>query len=249
MAHIELNSVSIEFPIYNIDARSLKKRLISFSTGGAILKDAHQAVVVKALDNVNIKIEHNDSVGLIGCNGAGKSTLLRLLAGIYEPTHGTLKVDGKISSILDMSLGLNPEATGYENIIMRGILLGFTKKQIKAKLEEIADFTELGDYLSAPVRTYSTGMMVRLAFGVVTSIEPEILLLDEIVGAGDANFIQKARQRLSNLIKASNIVVLSSHSLDIIEQLCNKVLIMHKGQIKFFGECKEGIERYKNHSS
>lgn len=248
MAHIELNSVSIEFPIYNMDARSLKKRLINLSTGGAILKDAQQEIIVKALDNVSFKIENNDSVGLIGCNGAGKSTLLRLLAGIYEPNYGDIKVEGKISSILDMSLGFNPEATGYENIIMRGILLGYTKKQMQAKLNDIAEFTELGDYLAAPVRTYSTGMMVRLAFGVVTSIEPEILLLDEIVGAGDANFIEKARQRLSNLIKSSNIVVLSSHSLEIIEQLCNKVIIMHKGQVKFFGECKEGIESYRSHS-
>lgn len=248
MAAINLDSVSIEFPIYNMDARSLKKRLLSFSTGGTLLKGAHESIIVKALNNINLKLANNDSVGLIGSNGAGKSTLLRLLAGIYEPTQGKISVKGKISTILDMSLGLNPEATGYENIIMRGILLGYTKKQMLAKLDEIAEFTELGGYLSAPVRTYSTGMMVRLAFGVVTSIEPEILLLDEIVGAGDANFIEKARARLTNLIKNSNIVVLSSHSLDIIEQLCNKVIILQKGQLKFFGDCKEGIERYKSHA-
>jgi ABC-2 type transport system ATP-binding protein len=246
MASIVLDSVSIDFPIYNMSARSLKKQLLSFSTGGSLLKDAHEMVIVKALDNISFSLQKNDSVGLIGSNGAGKSTMLRLLAGIYEPTRGKIAVQGKISSILDMNLGLNAEATGYENIVMRGILLGFTKKQILAKIDEIADFTELGDYLAAPVRTYSTGMMLRLAFGVITSIEPEILLLDEIVGAGDASFIAKARERLERLIKSSNIVVLSSHSLDIIEQLCNKVIVLQKGQVKFFGDCKEGLERYRS---
>ncbi len=246
MAHIQLNSVSVEFPIYNIDARSFKKQLISFSTGGRILKSAHQSMLVKALDNVTLSLTDNDSVGVIGCNGSGKSTLLRLLAGIYEPTNGVAEVKGKISSILDMNLGLNPEATGYENIIMRGILLGFTKRQMLAKMDDIAAFTELGDYLVAPVRTYSTGMMLRLAFGVVTSVEPEILLLDEVVGTGDSHFMEKAKTRLTNLIKSSNIVVLSSHAIEIIEQLCNKVLIMHKGKAVFFGSTEEGIAHYRN---
>lgn len=247
MALIKLDSVSLEFPIYNMSARSLKKRLVNLSTGGNLLKDAHESVVVKALDNLSITFQKNDSVGLIGSNGAGKSTLLRLLAGIYEPTRGQIEITGKVSSILDMRLGLNPEATGYENIIMTGMLLGYKRKEILARQDEIADFTELGDYLSAPVRTYSTGMMLRLAFGVVTSIQPEILLLDEIVGTGDANFIEKARARLMTLIKSSNIVILSSHSLDIIEQFCNKLLILEKGQVKYFGDCKEGIARYKGH--
>jgi len=245
MAHIQLDSVSIEFPIYNVDARSLKKQLISFSTGGKILKSAHQSMLVKALDDVSLRINDNDSVGVIGCNGSGKSTLLRLLAGIYEPASGEVDIKGKISSILDMNLGLNPEATGYENIIMRGILLGYSKQQMLAKLDDIAEFTELGDYLATPVRTYSTGMMLRLAFGVVTSIEPEILLLDEVVGTGDSHFIEKAKARLTNLIKSSNIVVLSSHAIEIIEQLCNKVLIMHKGKAVFFGSTKDGIAHYR----
>lgn len=249
MAHIHLNSVSIEFPIYNMDARSLKKQLINLGTGGKILKSAHQTMLVRALDGVTLNLKDNDSVGVIGSNGSGKSTLLRLLAGIYEPVQGVVDIKGNVSSILDMNLGLNPEATGYENIIMRGILLGFTKQQMLAKLDSIAEFTELGDYLAAPVRTYSTGMMLRLAFGVVTSVEPEILLLDEVVGTGDSHFMEKAKERLAKLIKSSNIVVLSSHAIDIIEQLCNKVLIMHKGKVLFFGSTQEGIAYYRNISN
>ncbi|CAM4411174.1 MAG: Vitamin B12 import ATP-binding protein BtuD [Legionellaceae bacterium] len=245
MAHILLDSVSVEFPVYHVDARSIKKQLINFSTGGKLLKSSHHSFIVKAIDDMTLTLHDNDSVGVIGCNGSGKSTLLRLLAGIYVPQSGKMDVQGKISSILDMNLGLNPEATGYENIIMRGILLGFTKREMLERLDEIAEFTELGDYLIAPVRTYSTGMMLRLAFGVVTSVQPEILLLDEVVGTGDAHFMEKAKERLTQLIKSSNIVVLSSHAIEIIQELCNKVLIMHKGKVMFFGSTEEGIDYYR----
>jgi ABC-type polysaccharide/polyol phosphate transport system ATPase subunit len=235
MAFITLDSVSVDFPIYNMSARSLKKKLLRFSTGGVLSRDSRECVVVKALTDVSFHLQDGDRVGLIGHNGAGKSTLLRVLSHIYEPTSGTILSEGKISTLLDTMLGIEMESTGYENIMLRGLLLGLTRKEIRSKMDEIAQFTELGDYLSVPIRTYSKGMLTRLAFAVATCIQPEILLLDEVIGAGDSAFLEKARQRLNNLIAKSNIVVLASHSNEIIKALCNKVIIMKAGQVEKFG--------------
>lgn len=246
MASISLNEVSVEFPIYHLNARSLKKQLLRLGTGGKLLESAGNTVSVKALDNLNIKIEHGDRVGLIGHNGAGKSTLLRVLSGIYEPTTGHIHVEGKVSPLLDVMFGIDQECTGYENIMMRGILLGLSRKQIQAKMEEIALFTDLGDYLSVPIRTYSAGMKLRLAFSVATSIIPEILILDEVVGAGDAAFLDKAMKRMSTLIDNASIVVLATHSIDIMEKLCNKVILMDAGKVKYYGAVAEGLALYQN---
>lgn len=246
MASITLDSVSVDFPIYNVAARSLKKHFIRLTTGGVLSRDDTKCVTVKALDNVSFKLEHGDRVGLIGHNGAGKSTLLRVLAQIYEPTSGAISFDGKVSPLLNVMLGINSESTGYENIILRGLLLGLTKKEIEAKIDEIAEFTELGDYLSVPIRTYSSGMQLRLAFGVATSITPEILLLDEVVGVGDANFMAKAQRRFDELIEQSSIVVLASHSNDIIAKMCNKAIVLESGRVKFFGDIEEALRLYKN---
>ncbi len=246
MATISLNAVSVEFPIYHMNARSIKKQLLRLSTGGKLLESAGNSVLVKALDNLTLSIEHGDRVGLIGHNGAGKSTLLRVLSGIYEPTDGHIRVDGKVSPLLDVMFGIDQECTGYENIMMRGILLGLTRKQIQAKMEEIAAFTDLGDYLSVPIRTYSAGMKLRLAFSVATSVVPEILILDEVVGAGDAAFMDKAMQRIHNLIYNSSIVVLATHSTEIIEKICNKVILLDTGKLKYYGPVKEGLALYQN---
>lgn len=238
MASIILDSVTLDFPIFNLNARSLKKRLLRLTTGGA-LNNSNDCVVIKALDKISLQLNDGDRVGLIGHNGAGKSTLLRVLANIYVPTSGTIHYQGKISTLLDFMLGFNLESTGYENIICSGIVHGLTKKQISAKSQEIAEFTELGDYLYVPVRTYSSGMLMRLAFAVATSIHPEILLIDEIIGVGDKKFIDKAQQRLNSLIEKSNIVVLASHSIDIIKSLCNKALILNSGRIEWFGPIEQ----------
>lgn len=244
MASITLDSVCIDFPIYNVAARSLKKHFIRLTTGGVLSNADTRCVTVKALNNISVHLEHGDRVGLIGHNGAGKSTLLRVLAQIYEPTSGSISFEGKVSPLLNVMLGINPESTGYENIILRGLLLGLTKKEITAKIDEIAEFTELGDYLSMPIRTYSSGMQLRLAFGVATSIQPEILLLDEVVGVGDANFVAKAQKRFNELIEQSSIVVLASHSNEMIAKMCNKAILLEGGQMKFFGEVNEALERY-----
>jgi ABC-2 type transport system ATP-binding protein/lipopolysaccharide transport system ATP-binding protein len=244
MSSIELDSVSVEFPVYHMNARSIKNQILRFGTGGKILANAGNSIAVKALDNITLRVEHGDRIGLLGHNGAGKSTLLRVLAHIYEPTAGKLTIKGKVSPLLDIMFGIDTESTGYENIMLRGILLGLTRKQIEAKTDEIAEFTGLGSYLSVPIRTYSAGMKLRLAFGVATSISPEILILDEVFGAGDQTFFDKAKQRMQELIAKSSIVVLASHSRDIIEKFCNKILLLEMGKIKYFGDVAEGMSLY-----
>lgn len=243
MAIIQLDSVSVNFPIYNLSARSLRKKFLRLTTGGA-LNTQEKIVVVKALDNISFTLNHGDRVGLIGHNGAGKSTLLRVLAGIYEPTQGRFYYEGKIAPLLNVMLGINQESTGYENIMVRGLLLGLTRKEIQIKLDQIAEFTELGDYLFAPVRTYSAGMQLRLAFAVATCIKPDILLMDEMIEVGDAAFLKKAQLRLGEFINKSSILVLASHSNETIQRLCNKVVLLEKGCVKYVGPIEEGFEEY-----
>jgi ABC-2 type transport system ATP-binding protein len=244
MAKIILEKASVEFPVYNISARSFKKRFLRLATGGQVSRDANQHVVVRSLNEISLTIDHGDRVGLIGHNGAGKSTLLRLLANIYEPTGGYLQVDGNVSPMLDLMQGIEAEFTGYENITMRGIILGLSRDLINQHIHEIAALTGLGDYLAMPVRTYSSGMMVRLAFAISTSISPDILLIDEIFGAGDSDFMQKARHKMISLMNQSSIVVTATHSDELIREFCNKTLLLEGGRIKYFGSVDEGLELY-----
>lgn len=244
MARIDLRKVSVEFPIYNVSARSFKKKFLRLATGGSVVKDANQHIVVNALKDLSFTLKHGDRLGLIGHNGAGKSTLLRLLAGVYEPTSGDMRTEGHVSSMLDLMHGIETEFTGHENIMQRGILLGLSRAEIKARIQEIAELTGLGDYLSMPMRTYSSGMMVRLAFAISASIKPEILLLDEIFNAGDADFLEKARSRMVHLLNQSSIVVMATHSDDLIREFCNKILLLEGGQIKFLGEPEEALRIY-----
>jgi ABC-type polysaccharide/polyol phosphate transport system ATPase subunit len=244
MASIDLRNVTVEFPIYNVNARSLKKNLLRVATGGNISSDSSQHVIVRSLDNVSVSINHGDRVGLIGHNGSGKSTLLKLFARIYEPTSGKIRIDGNISPMLDLVTGIEAEFTGYENIIIRGTILGLTRKQILAKADEIAEFTGLGDYLSMPVRTYSSGMMVRLAFAISTCIDPDIMIIDEVFGAGDATFMYKARNRLVSMLDQSSIVVIATHVNELIHEFCNKALLLEAGRVKYFGDVKTAMEIY-----
>jgi ABC-type polysaccharide/polyol phosphate transport system ATPase subunit len=244
MAQIDLRNVSVEFPIYNLSARSLKKRFLRIATGGNVSKDANDHVVVRALDNLSLSFEHGDRIGLIGHNGSGKSTMLRLLARIYEPTSGDMHVVGKISPMLDLMQGIEAEFTGYDNILIRGTILGIPVKKIKQMMGDIATFTGLGDYLSMPVRTYSSGMMVRLAFAISTSINPDILLIDEVFGAGDSNFMQKARDKMVSLLNQSSIVVMASHSNELIKEFCTKALLLEGGRLKYFGPVDQALDIY-----
>ncbi|HUJ76246.1 MAG TPA: ABC transporter ATP-binding protein [bacterium] len=235
MAGIRLDHVSIEFPIYNASNRSLKKAVLRVGSGGRIARDAGDRLIVRALRDISLDLKEGDRLGLIGNNGSGKTTLLRVLAGIYEPVQGSYHLQGRVTPLFDPGLGMEPEATGYENIMVRGLYLGLSRREILAMTQEIVEFTELGDYLSMPVRMYSSGMMLRLAFSVSTCVVPEILLLDEWIGVSDPTFLQKAERRMDEFVSRSSILVLASHSGPLIQRVCNKVVQLEQGEIKAMG--------------
>jgi ABC-type polysaccharide/polyol phosphate transport system ATPase subunit len=247
VARIVLNNVVTEFPIYGTQL-SLRNAIIGRVVGGTLRRqsDLGRRVVVRALDNVSLTINHGDQVGIIGHNGAGKSTMLRVLAGIYQPSAGSITTEGHICPLFNVSPGLHLDDTGYENIITCGLLLGMTRDEIERKLPEIEAFTELSDYLSLPARTYSSGMLVRLGFAIATAIDPEILLLDEGLGAGDARFAARAAQRVDALIERSSIMVLASHSDELIRQMCSRVILLNRGCVVADGPTKEVLEMYED---
>jgi ABC-2 type transport system ATP-binding protein/lipopolysaccharide transport system ATP-binding protein len=245
VAEIILEDVSVDFPIYDGVSRSLKNRIVTASTGGRISAGSGKATVVKALEEIDLVIEHGDRLALIGHNGAGKTTLLRVLAGIYTPMRGRVRRTGKVAPLFDTGFGMDMDATGYENIRLRGLYLGLTKRQIDERIEEIAEFAELGSFIGMPLRTYSAGMQTRLAFAVSTSIDPEILLLDEQIGAGDAAFMAKATERLESLIARSGILVLASHSDEAVQRLCTKGVVLEHGRVEFFGPAGEALAAYR----
>jgi homopolymeric O-antigen transport system ATP-binding protein len=244
MPSIELHNVSVAFPIYSAGHRSLKNAMLSVTTGGRIGNDA-QRVVIQALDQVSFSFNAGDRVALIGHNGAGKTTLLRVLAGIYEPRAGWISIDGRVTPVFDVNLGIDPERTGYENIILRGLYLGLTKAQIVERRDGVAEFTELGPFLDLPVRTYSAGMLARLAFAMATCIEPDILLLDEGIGAGDAEFLERANVRLDQFISKAGILVLASHSVDLVRKLCTKAVLMEHGRLVRSGKLEDVLRDYR----
>jgi lipopolysaccharide transport system ATP-binding protein len=213
-----------------VDSRSLKKELAR-SVGGRLGRGSARVAVVEALDAVSFRLEAGDRLGLVGGNGAGKTTLLRVLAGAYLPDQGRVEITGKVAALLDVGMGLDPTATGYDNIVMRGLLSGLSRSEIEARQGEIAEFSGLGDFLRLPLKTYSAGMQARLAFAVATSVEADILLLDEWVAVGDAEFRQAAHDRLASLVDRASIVVLASHDPAIIASLCNKTLRLEHGRM------------------
>ena len=241
---IETRSAWVEFPIFDAKSRSLKKAFLG-KAGGSIGRNNSDVVVVEALRDINLSLKEGDRIGLVGHNGAGKSMLLRLLSGIYEPTRGSASIRGRVAPVFDLGVGMDPEISGYENIIIRGLFLGMTRKEMESRVDDIAEFTELGDYLSMPLRTYSTGMRVRLALGVVTSIDPEILLLDEGIGAVDAEFLAKARARLFELVERSGILVFASHSDEFLADLCDTAIWLEHGTIREHGPLREVLHHYK----
>ncbi|AOK66854.1 ABC transporter ATP-binding protein [Burkholderia multivorans] len=245
MAFIELQSVTLDLPIFDVQGRSLKKQVLSMGRRNRIAEGNDGVIVVRALDEVSFRFEPGDRVGLIGHNGAGKSTLLRAMAGIYPPSAGQLLREGKVVPLLDIGLGMDENSTGMQNIRLRGLLLGMSDAEIRSKQSEIAEFCELGDYLDLPIRTYSSGMKVRLAFAVSTAVDAEILLLDEVMGVGDAAFMHKAEARLADLHSRAEIVVLAMHSNSEIRKVCNKVLWMERGRVRAFGPTEEVVSAYE----
>ncbi|PKU25411.1 ABC transporter ATP-binding protein [Telmatospirillum siberiense] len=245
MSFLRLRNVSIHFPIYQGGSRSLKKTVLASTSRGNLARDAAERIIVRALDSVDLDIESGDRLALIGPNGSGKSTMLRTLAGIYEPTSGDLYAEGRICSLLDSTVGMNPDATGQENIVLRGMYLGIHPASMAQYVDEIAEFTELGDYLEMPVRTYSAGMAIRLAFGISTCICPDILLMDEWLAAGDTHFLDKAQRRLESFVRESSLLVLASHSLPLLEKWCNHAVFLYQGRIVAQGTVKDVWQEYE----
>ncbi len=244
MGHIILKDLSVDIPIFNSQGRSLKKTVLGFTTGGKIGLTEAGKTIIRSLDNINLEINSNEKVGLIGHNGAGKSTLLRVLGKVYSPSSGIADISGTVGSLIDISLGIDSEATGLENIYLRAALLEIPKKKVDQELEDIIEFTQLGEFIDMPVRTYSSGMHMRLAFAVSTMISPDILLMDEWLSVGDLEFQSKAEQRLNNLIERANILVIASHSRQLIERCCTRVLWLEHGSIKMDGDPKTVCEQY-----
>lgn len=226
---ITVTDLTMRFPVYGVDAKSLKKHLARVTVGGSLAKSTAGATEVTAISNLNLKLRAGDRLGLIGHNGSGKTTLLRALSGAYEPDQGQIEVNGRIAALLDLSLGIDPSATGIDNIRLRGRIAGLSSREIEAKMDEIAEFTGLGPFLAMPMKTYSAGMNARLAFAVATSVEADVLLMDEWIAVGDAQFQKLAHKRLLDLVERAGILVLASHEVDLLRLYCNKVMRLDSG--------------------
>lgn len=247
MSHVIAKNLVVEMPVYELSGRSMKMRMLNKLASGRIGAGDNGITVVRALQDVSFEFSDGDRVGLIGSNGSGKSTLLRVLAGIYEPSAGHLEVQGKAVALLEMGLGMDDSMTGYQNIKLRGMLLGMSPEEVDAKTAEIAEFTSLGDYLHLPIRAYSSGMRIRLAFAISTAVEAELLLLDEVIGVGDAAFLEKANARLKAFQDKANIVFIASHSGAVISEMCNKVMWLEGGHLKFIGDVAQGLKAYSDY--
>ena len=244
MAFITLEKASVVLPIFNSSARSITNTLVSAATGGALTAQKGGHLSIEALKNIDLEIVAGDRIGIIGHNGSGKSTLLRLLSGVYEPSSGKIQRSGSVSSLVDISLGINGENTGRENIFLRGKLLGLSRKEIDEKIDEIIEFSELGEYINLPVRIYSSGMLLRLAFSVSTSITADILIMDEWLSVGDGAFAERSSQRLRNLVDESEILVIASHTLELLKETCNKIVWLEHGLIRKVGPTQELLPEY-----
>jgi ABC-type polysaccharide/polyol phosphate transport system ATPase subunit len=231
VAHILIDDLAVEFAIYGSSSRSLKNTIVAQATGGRIMAGARDVVAVRAIDGLNLELKDGDRVGLVGHNGAGKTTLLRVIAGIYKPARGVITIEGRVGTLLDPRAGMDGEATGIENIYLRGHLLGMSRQEIEASVRDIAEFTELGDFLALPMKTYSQGMSARLAFAISTAMQNDILLIDEGIGAGDASFQEKAQKRVESLFARTAIVVLASHSEELIRRYCNRKVQLEHGRL------------------
>lgn len=244
MTRIAIESISIDFPIPTHKGYSIKNAVLDKARriGGHMVDSSTATRVVRAIDNVTLHLKDGDRLGLVGHNGSGKTTLLRVIAGVFAPSSGRVEVVGRCVTMFDIGLGIDAEASGYENIYMRGLILGLSEREIEAKTQEIAAFSELGSYLDLPVRTYSSGMAMRLMFSIATSIEGNIVLMDEWIAVGDQDFRQKANVRLKEVTDRAGILVIASHDPGLLRGLCNLGLVLEHGRIKHFGPIGEVLE-------
>ncbi|MCE7997261.1 MAG: ABC transporter ATP-binding protein [Rhodobiaceae bacterium] len=231
MAHITLSNITLTFPIYGMNSRSLKQQLLHKTTGGQVASGAHDSVEVHALNKLSLNLKDGDRLGLTGHNGAGKSSLLRVMAGIYHPTQGHVDVEGSLGVLIDPMAGINVEVSGLDNIYLRGYALGLTRSQISDMIDDVIEFSGLGEFIHMPVKTYSAGMVTRLGFSISTSIKTDILLVDEGLGAADAEFQEQLNQRIGDFYNSVKILVLASHSEPMIEKYCTSRLSMSEGAI------------------
>lgn len=230
MVHISIKNISVEFKIYGQGSRSLKKKFLNQVTGGVI--DHNKDVIrVKAIDSFSLELKEGNRVGLTGHNGAGKSTLLRVITGIYKPTSGSVTIRGSVGTLIDMTAGMDPEATGVENIYLRGYILGMSKKKIQRLVDEICDFTGLGNFINLPIKTYSAGMSSRLSFALSTSISPDILVIDEAIGAGDEEFKERAFTRINEFKRRVKILIMANHDENSLKPYCNRIIHIKSGKI------------------
>ena len=247
MASIDLKNVGVDFVLYEASARSLKKTVFHTAVGGLIGRSSSLAKPsIRALHDITLSLGHGDRLGLVGPNGAGKTTLLRVLGGVYHPTAGTISIEGMRVPLFDLNVGLDDEATGRETLMLRGLFLGLSRKEVDRRSAEIAEFSGLGDYLDFPVRTYSSGMLLRLLFSVAVAIEADILLMDEWIGIGDAEFRERANRRLHQNIDRSKILVFASHDFDMLRALCNRAVYLEAGAIIAQGKVDDVLEQYVN---
>ena len=242
-ADLLVDNVVLEFPLYHGNSRSLKKTVFT-SVTGRMAADERSRVVVQALRDISFHLTAGDRLGLVGRNGAGKSSLLRCLAGIYEPQGGRVRIQGSLNALLDPNLGMNMELTGRENIMLRGLYHGLGRAAIRRLADDVAEFADLGDFIDLPVRIFSSGMVVRLGFALATAIRPQVLLMDEWFLAGDANFMEKARSRLEDMVRGAEILVLSTHMPAVIEQWCSRVIWLDQGRIRADGTPADVLEQY-----
>jgi ABC-type polysaccharide/polyol phosphate transport system ATPase subunit len=241
--HLKLSDVSLTFPVLEQSDRSLRASLIQ--RVGARIGGSSRRPLVKALKSVSVELKAGDRLAIIGHNGAGKSTFLKVCAGIYEPTAGTVERSGLVASMTDFLLGMDPALTGYENIERRAVFMGLSRSDAQALVPEVEAFCELGEFLSLPMRTYSTGMFIRLAFAVSTSIQPDIMIMDEMINAGDMAFMEKSKERMGLLIEQAKILVFASHDMQLLQRLCNKAILLEKGEVVAEGAVSECIRTYQ----
>jgi homopolymeric O-antigen transport system ATP-binding protein len=244
MVAFELINISLRYPIFQASDQSMRSRIKTVVTGGLIKKGGRH-VEILALDDITLQAKEGDKIGLLGHNGAGKTTLLKVLAGIYRPQTGSVRRIGKTISLINPSMGLNPTLTGYENIENLLLLFGLSWSEIRAHLPDVEIFSGLGDFLSLPVNSYSAGMRARLAFSVATLFRPEILIIDEHLGAGDADFLERAKDRMRSMMERSSILILASHTLPMIRQICNRAVLLQHGKMIDDGKPEKVIATYQ----
>ena len=241
--HLKLRNVSVTFPVLESAERSLRSTVVR--SVGATVGGSSRRPLVSALRDISLDLGPGDRLALIGHNGAGKSTLLKVCAGIYEPTAGDFSRSGSVASMTDFLMGMDPALSGYQNIERRAAFMGLNAKEARSIIPEVEAFSELGEFLKLPMRTYSTGMFIRLAFAVSTSIQSDIMILDEMINAGDLSFMEKSKKRMESLIERSKILIFASHDLSLLEATCNRAIILQKGSLMASGTVAECAAKYR----